>query len=101
MSTMQRLLCLPAHSDFALQLCILPGKLLKHAVDCSRETIEFVRSTADCNAARKITFDDGGCNAADFVHLGKKRTMNQPPYGGAQYENDAHGTGNPVPEAFD
>ena len=51
MSTMERLLRLPAHGDFALQLHVLPGKLLKHAVDCSRERFEFVRSAAAYDAA--------------------------------------------------
>jgi hypothetical protein len=51
MSTMERLLCLPAHGDLALQLGVLPGKLLKHAVDCLCKSVEFARSAWRCDAA--------------------------------------------------
>src|SRR4029077_526408 len=101
MSTMKRLLCLPTDGDFALQLHVLPGKLLKHAVDCSRKRVEFVRPAARCDAAREITFDDGGRSTADFIHLGKKRTMTQPPDDSTQYHNNHHSAGNPRPEALD
>ena len=56
MSTMERVLCLPAYADFALELHVLCGELLEHAVDCSRKVVEFVRSAAGCDAAREITF---------------------------------------------
>src|SRR4029077_7860689 len=101
MSTMERLLRLTAHGDFALQLHVLPGKLLKHAVDCSRKRVEFVRPAARCDAAREITFDDRGRSAADFFPLGKKRAMTEPPDDSTQHHNDDHGAGNPVPEALD
>ena len=75
---MERLFGLPAHGDLALQLRVLPGKLLKHAVDCLRKSVEFARSAARCDAAREIAFDDGRSSAADFMHLGKQGTTNQP-----------------------
>src|SRR5262245_15001000 len=101
MRTMERLLCLPADGDFALQLDILPGKLLKHVVDCARERVEFVRSSARCDAAREIAFNDGRRSAADFIHLGKKRAMTQPADDSAQGHNNDHSAANPIPEALD
>src|SRR6266568_678619 len=98
---MERLLCLPAHGDLALQLHVLPGKLLKHAVDCSRQSVEFVRSPVRWHTTREIAFDDGGCRAADFTHLEKQGATNHPPDDSTQDHNDAYGAGDPVPEAFD
>ena len=48
---MERLLRLPAHGDFRLQLRVLAGQLLKHAIDCLRKSVEFVRSAARYDAA--------------------------------------------------
>ena len=61
---MERLLGLPAHGDFLLQLHVLPGKLLEHAVDGSRKRVEFVRSAARRDTAREITV-----TMADAVRL--------------------------------
>ena len=98
---MECLLCLPAHGDLALQLHVLPGKLLKHAVDGARQRVECVRSTVRWHTTCEIAFDDGGRRAADFLHLEQQRPTNHPPDDRTQDHNDAYGAGDPVPEAFD
>ena len=51
MRAMERLLGPPANRDLVLQLRVLPGKLLDHAVDCSRQRIELARSAAHFQTA--------------------------------------------------
>src|SRR5215510_10586796 len=98
---MERLFCLPADSDFALQLHILPGKLLKHSVNCSRKRLEFVRSAVCCNAVREVTFDDGGRSAADIIHVIKERTMTQPAYVLPEQQHKADRGADSMPETLD
>ena len=101
MSTMERLFGLPAHGDLALQLGVLPGKLLKHAVDGLRKSVEFARSARRCDATREIACDDGRSPAADFMHLEKQGTTNHPPESSSEEQHDAHCACKPIPEAVD
>src|SRR5262249_7959969 len=101
MSTMKRLLGLPAHSDLALQLHVLPGKLLKHAVDCSCKGVKFVRSASGCDSPREIAFGDGRRSAADFLDLKKKCTTDHPSESSTQDQHNAHCACKPIPEASD
>src|SRR5215471_12458208 len=101
MSTMKRLFGLPAHSDLALQLHVLPGKLLKHAVNCSCKGVKFVRSASCCDSAGEIAFGDGRRSAADFLNLEKKCTTDHPSESSTQDQHNSHCACKPIPEASD
>src|SRR5437588_4822500 len=98
MRAMERLLGLPPNRNLVLQLQVLAGKLLEHAVDGSRQRIELVRSSAHFQTARGAAFDNGRRSAADFMNLEKQRTSNQPPNESAQQQGDSRRTGNSKPE---
>src|SRR5712692_3663237 len=98
MSTMERLLRLPAHGDLAFQCHVLPGELLEHAVDGSGQRVQLVRSAAHGDTTGEIAFDDGGRGAADLTDLEEERTAYDPPDRGTQHDHGADGGGDSIPE---